>query len=99
MFNWVMGGIVAGLGNLSTSKIVINTFSTIERVGVAGFLTPKSTTVIINTYITPIVTIIITYMLPLFTIIATYVTPLIAMNNISYSLIFMNIFVNRKRIK
>ena len=83
MFTWVMGGIVAGMGPLSTSTIAINTFSTIARGDVAVLLTHKSTSVIINTYITPIVTIIITYISTIVTIISNCITPLIAMTTIS----------------
>ena len=54
---------------------------------------------IINTYITPIVTIITTYILPLTTIITTHITPLIALTKISYSLILIKKLINRTRIK
>ena len=88
MFTWVMGGRVAGLITISTSPINVITFSTILKRIVAVLLRPKYKYSIIATYIYTLITIT-----------TTYITPLVAMKHISYSLITMNIFVNRPRIK
>ena len=96
MFNWVMGGRVDGLGTIYISQATINSFFNISRGRLAGTFRPISTSVTINTYITPIFTIIKTYISPHITIIATDITPLRSMTTISYSLKTMNYFVNRK---
>ena len=50
-----MVGIVAGLIHISTSLIIINTFSTILKIRVAGHMRPKSMSSVVTTYITPII--------------------------------------------
>ena len=86
------------MGPISTSIITINSFFHILIVRVTSRFRPRSTSSIINTSITPIVTIITTYISPPVTIIATDITLLGAMTTISYSLILTKIFVNSKEI-
>ena len=97
MVTWVMGEIVNGLGPISNYQNTINIFSNIARGGVAGIFRPRSTSTIIITYITPILNSIMTYSSPPIPIIATDITPLSAMTTTSYSLITINILVNRTR--
>ena len=78
-----MVGRVNGLGYISTSQMTINIFSTISRGGVAGPFRPRSTSFIINTYITTLITIITTYISPLVNIVASHITPIITMITIS----------------
>ena len=94
---WVMGGRVSGLGPISTSPTTISSFSNISRGRVSGILRRISKSTIINTYITPLVTITTTYISPLITIINTHRTSITAITTILYSIIFMEICVNRMR--
>ena len=98
MVNWVMGGRVVGLGPISISPITTNILFHIERRRVDGIFRPISTSSIINTSITPIVTIIQTFISPPITTTTSDITPLGAMTTLSYYLIFMNISVNKTRI-
>ena len=67
---------MAGLEPISTSQITINSFSMFARGRVAGILRPRSTSSIINTYITSLSAIITTYISPIVTIITTHITPI-----------------------
>ena len=95
MLTWFMGVIVAGIVPISNSPINVNSLLHTERGRVSGLFRHISTSDIINTYITPIVTIITTYIFPPFTIIATDIDPLGVMITIYYYLIDMNIFSNK----
>ena len=82
MVTCVMGVIVAGMGTIYTSITTTKIFSDVARGKVAGIFRPRYTSVIINSYITPQVTIIVTYISPPVTIITTGITLLISMTNI-----------------
>ena len=86
MTTWVMGGRVAGMGPISNSPITTNSlfYITIGRVSV--LFRHISTSAIIITSITPLVTTT-----------TTDITPLDSNTTKSYSIINMNIFVNRTR--
>ena len=94
MVNWVMVGRLAGMGHIYTLPINTNSSPHIPRGKVAGLFRPRSTSTIINSYITPQVTII-----PPITIITTYITLLKYMTTLSTSLIFMNTFIYMMRSK
>ena len=95
---WVMGGLLAGMVPISTSPITINSFFHISRGIVAGLFRPRSTSDIINTYITPLISIIMNYISPPVTIITTYTTPLRAMTTIPYSLVTMEKKWDKKKL-
>ena len=97
IFAWFIGGIVAGIGPISTYPITINIFLHIAKVRVYGIFIPISTSSVINISITSLVTIITTSISPPVTIIVTDITPPGTMTAISYYLFTMNIFVNRTR--
>ena len=64
MVAWNMGVRVAGMGPISISSITTNSFSHIARVRVDGLFKPRSTSSVINYYITPWAAIIMDYILP-----------------------------------
>ena len=97
METWVMRVRVGSMGPISRSTTTINSLYNIAGGIVYGIFRHRSTSTIINTDILPHVTIIATYISPPVTIIATDIPPLSAMTTISYSLIPMNILVNRTR--
>ena len=83
MVTWVTGGIVAGLGYISTSPITTNSFSNITRRKVPGIFRPISMSVTIKSYITPKFTIITTYISPPNNTITTDITLLRYMATLS----------------
>ena len=96
MVTWVMGGRVSDMGHKSTSPINIRSFFHIARGRVDVIFRTIFTSAIINTYITPLVTIITTSISPTFTIIETYITSIGVMTTISYSLITTDFFSTGK---
>ena len=74
MLTWFMGGQVAGLGHIHNSPITTKSFTHIARGKVTGLFIPKSTSAIINYYITPWFSIITTSIYPPTAIIKTDIT-------------------------
>ena len=97
MSTFVMWGRDAGMGTIYTYTITTRSFLHILRERMAGVFRPIYTSYTIITSITPLVTIITTSISLPITIITTDITHIGAMTNISYSIINMQILVNRTR--
>ena len=74
MVTWVMRVIVASLVSISASPITNRIFSYVAREKVAGLFRPRSMSVIITSYISPLVAIIVISIYPPISIIKTDVT-------------------------